>query len=54
MIEYSWPWKKGDITVSTPYQIVCEGNGTITQENKSTSFKRAVRRLVYTHPTEHV
>ena len=54
VIEYSWPWKKGDIEYSTPYQIVCEANGTIKQENKSTSFKRAVRRLVYTHPTEHV
>ena len=44
VIEYSWPNKKGD--QRTPYEIVFETNGTITQENMSTHFKRAVRRLV--------
>ena len=47
VIEYVWEWKKGDNTVWTPYEIVFECNGTITQENKNTHRKRTVRRLMY-------
>ena len=47
VIEYHWLWKKGDNTVCTPYEIVFEWNGTITQENKDTNRKRTVRRLMY-------
>ena len=47
VIEYHWLWKKGDNTVCTPYEIVFEWNGTITQENKNTHRKRTVRRLMY-------
>ena len=46
VVEYHWPNKKGDLIVHTPYEIVFETDGTITQTNLSTNFTRAVRRLV--------
>ena len=52
VIPYSRLSKKGDFTFRTPYEIVFETNGIITQENKSTNCKRAVRRLVYEETTE--
>ena len=51
-IAYTWPWRRGDQTGYTEYWIVCEGDGTMYQENQSTNCKRPVRRLAIEETTQ--